>query len=414
MANKKLEKVFFYSPVVPALYNDGASVRVFSNIRAYLDLDYEIEVFLFTKIKNPKIPKELKVKGISFNIINTDMIQLSTQEKSKTLLLNEKLLNRYFPKRQIIKYHVMKNLDKSDYGIHHFEYLSTANAIVGLDGFFIWSNHDIVSKRHLLVQKFRREIGQGKNYLSNIFKYSVLRYIERLVVNSCRLVLTVSKYDHRYYQNRFKSKDIKLLPWSTSKENSYIKKSRKIRDGRINLLHLGSTNSILTYSSLKFILKVLFNKLPSSILDNIQLTVVGNNPDDSYSNKIKKYAISYKQVTFEGFKNNIEPYFQSNDLQIVATEYATGIRTKIIESFAHGLPIISSEIGARGLYGLKNKKNILLFKNENDFAEIFNDILHNSIDLDLISANARQLYDKEYSKQIHKSKLKEFLNQEYK
>ena len=227
-------------------------------------------------------------------------------------------------------------------------------------------------------------------------------------------MLTVSKYDQKYYQNKFKSDKVKLLPWSTSKENNYVKKSRKIRDGRINLLHLGSTNSILTYSSLKFILKVLFNKLPSKILDNIQLTVVGNNPDAPYSNKIKKYAISYKQVTFEGFKRNIEPYFKSNDLQIVATEYATGIRTKIIESFAHGLPIISSEIGARGLYGLEHKKNILLFKNENDFAEIFNDIFHNSIDLGSISANARQLYDTKYSKQIHKSKLKEFLNQKYK
>ena len=169
MASKKLEKVFVYSSVVPAIYNDGASVRVFSNIRAYFDLNYDIEVFLFTKIKNPKIPKELKVPDICFNIINTDTIKLNTKEKSKTLF-NEKLLNRYFPKRQIIKYHLMKNLDKSDYGIHHFEYLSTANAIVGLDGFFIWSNHDIVSERHLLVQKFRREIGQGKNYLSNIFQ----------------------------------------------------------------------------------------------------------------------------------------------------------------------------------------------------------------------------------------------------
>ena len=45
IANKKLEKVFVYSCIVPASYNDGASVRVFSNIRAYLDLNYDIEVF---------------------------------------------------------------------------------------------------------------------------------------------------------------------------------------------------------------------------------------------------------------------------------------------------------------------------------------------------------------------------------
>ena len=413
MANKKLEKVYFYSSVLPAPYNTGASVRVFSNIRDYLDLNYDIEVFLFTKIKNPEIPKELKVKDISFNIINTDIIHLDTKEKSKPLFLIERLLNRYFPIRQIIKYHLMKNLDKSDYGIHHFEYLSTASAFVGLDGFFIWSNHDIVSERYLLLQKFRREIGQGKNYPSKIFKYFVLRYIERLVADSCRLMLTLSKYDHKYYQKKFKSNKVKLLPFSTSKENHYINKSRKIRDGRINLLHLGSTNSVLTYSSLKFILKVLFIKLPPKILNTIQLTIVGNNPNSFYSNQIKKYALSYKQVTFEGFKENIEPYFESNDLQIVATQHATGIRTKIIESFAHGLPIISSEIGARGLYGLKNKENILLCKNENDFAEILNDILHNAIDLDLISANARKLYEKEYSKLIHKSKLEEFLNKKF-
>ena len=403
-----------YTEVIPALSMSGANVRVYANIRAYCELNYDVSVFIFSNHRELEIPMDLKDIGISFTIINPDSELPKKINRHSKGYIHEKLLNRYFPSRRIVKYYLMKNLEEDPNSIHHFEYLSTVNAIVGLNGFFIWSNHDIVSKRHLLVQKFRREIGYGKIYINNIFKYFILRYTETLVVNSCKLMFTVSKYDQKYYHNRFKSNKINLLPWCTSIDKNYVEKSRKIKDGRINLLHLGSTNSILTYSSLKYILRVLFKKLPSKILNNIQLTVVGNNPDAPYSNKIKKYAISYKQVTFEGFKKNIEPYFKSNDLQIVATEYATGIRTKIIESFAHGLPIISSEIGARGLYGLKNKKNILLFKNENDFAEIFNDIFHNSIDLDSISANARQLYDKKYSKLIHKSKLKEFLNQKFK
>ncbi len=403
-----------YTEVIPALSMSGANVRVYANIRAYCELNYDVSVFIFSNHRELEIPMDLKDIGISFTIINPDSELPKKINRHSKGYIHEKLLNRYFPSRRIVKYYLMKNLEEDPNSIHHFEYLSTVNAIVGLNGFFIWSNHDIVSKRHLLVQKFRREIGYGKIYINNIFKYFILRYTETLVVNSCKLMFTVSKYDQKYYHNRFKSNKINLLPWCTSIDKNYVEKSRKIKDGRINLLHLGSTNSILTYSSLKYILRVLFKKLPSKILNNIQLTVVGNNPDAPYSNKIKKYAISYKQVTFEGFKKNIEPYFKSNDLQIVATEYATGIRTKIIESFAHGLPIISSEIGARGLYGLENKKNILLFKNENDFAEIFNDIFHNSIDLDSISANARQLYDKKYSKLIHKSKLKEFLNQKFK
>ena len=414
MQNTKSKRVFIYTEVVPALSMSGANVRVYTNIRAYCELNYDVSVFIFSNHRELEIPMDLKDICISFTIINPDSELPKKIKRHSRGYINEKLLNRYFPSRRIIKYYLMKNLEEDPNSIHHFEYLSTVNAIVGLKGFFIWSNHDIVSERHLLVQKFRREIGHGKNYINNIFKYFILRYIETLVVNSCRLMFTVSKHDQKYYHDRFKSNKINLLPWCTSIDNNYVEKSRKIKDGRINLLHLGSTNSILTYSSLKYILKVLFKKLPSKILNNIQLTVVGNNPDAPYSNIIKKYAIPYKQVTFEGFKKNIEPLFETHDLQIVATQYASGIRTKIIESLAHGLPVMSSDIGARGLYGLKNKENILLFKNERDFTEIFNGIMNNSINLNSISTKARCLYEEEYSKKIHHFRLKDLLNQNHK
>ena len=90
----------------------------------------------------------------------------------------------------------MKNLQEDPNSIHHFEYLSTVNAIVGLDGFFIWSNHDIVSERHLLVQKFRREIGYGKNYIDNIFKYLILTPFKGIhcYITFCRNTLSFKNY----------------------------------------------------------------------------------------------------------------------------------------------------------------------------------------------------------------------------
>ena len=101
---------------------------------------------------------------------------------------------------------------------------------------------------------------------------------------------------------------------------------------------------------------------------------------------------------------------QSHDLQIIGSQNATGIRTKIIESLAFGLPVISSEIGARGLYGLKHEENILLVKNHIEFSEILFGILNGIYDLNRISMNGRKLYEKRYSKEKQALKLKECLN----
>ena len=51
-------KVYIYTETVPALSNSGASVRVYSNIRAYHDLNYEIKVYLFSLQLTPLVKEQ--------------------------------------------------------------------------------------------------------------------------------------------------------------------------------------------------------------------------------------------------------------------------------------------------------------------------------------------------------------------
>ncbi|MBT3589726.1 MAG: glycosyltransferase family 4 protein [Candidatus Marinimicrobia bacterium] len=407
------KKIFFYTKVVPSHTGSGSRVRVFTNIRAYYDLNYEVIVCLFTDKSDLIIPKELLKARIEFRII-----QIKSEPQNLNTLLgiphpNSYILDRLFPIRVLLKSVVINNLDKDKDALHHFEYLESVSAVYGLNGKFIWSNHDLVEERFKLIQIMREKIGKGKSVFTRYIKSYGLKYSEYLMIKSCCLIFTISNYDQKKYMERFNTKKIKLLPFSWPKESLVTRRREWVEDKRLKILHLGSTNSVLTYSSLKYIFTEIFKILPQDLINKIELTVVGNHPDAPYSNKIRKWAMNYKHVTFCGYQKDLTPYFANHDLQIVGTQVATGIRTKIIESFACGLPVLSSEIGARGLYGIQNAINIILAKKPNEFVGILRKIINGEYNLNEISINARELYDKDYSRKTQATRLREYLEPLY-
>ena len=128
---------------------------------------------------------------------------------------------------------------------------------------------------------------------------------------------------------------------------------------------------MIPFSSLKFILSDLFTILPNEILNRIELFIAGNDTDKPYSNNIKSLAKEYKNVHILGYVEDLRPLFSECDLQIVGSQFSTGIRTRIIESFVRGLPVISTNVAAIGMYGLEDRKNILLANSPVEISDIF-------------------------------------------
>ena len=168
---------------------------------------------------------------------------------------------------------------------------------------------------------------------------------------------------------------------------------------------------MIPYSSLKFILSDLFTILPSEMLNRIELFIAGNNPDAPYSNKIKNLAKEYENVHILGYVEDLRPLFLECDLQIVGSQFSTGIRTRIIESFIRGLPVISTNAAAVGMYGLEDRKNIFLVNTPVEISDIFSDILSGKEKLGNISYNARLLYKKQYSSKIQAKFLNQYIDQ---
>ena len=69
-----------------------------------------------------------------------------------------------------------------------------------------------------------------------------------------------------------------------------------------------------------------------------------------------------------GYVDSVEEYYDMCDIMIVPLFFGSGQRVKIIEGFAHGMPIISTTVGAEGLM-IKSGWNIMIANDEKTFIE---------------------------------------------
>lgn len=108
---------------------------------------------------------------------------------------------------------------------------------------------------------------------------------------------------------------------------------------------------------IKEIMPLVWKKLPSV---NVYLlgSLVTKEVTDLRSDK----------VHVPGYIPDVSPYFLSSRIFVAPLRFGAGMKGKIGQSFEHGLPVVTTAIGAEGM-GLTDRKNYLHAETANDFAE---------------------------------------------
>ncbi|MGH8764070.1 MAG: glycosyltransferase, partial [Nitrosospira sp.] len=69
-----------------------------------------------------------------------------------------------------------------------------------------------------------------------------------------------------------------------------------------------------------------------------------------------------------GFVANVAPYFESCRIFVAPLRFGAGMKGKVGQSMSHGLPVITTQIGAEGM-GLHHGKHVLVATGPQDFAD---------------------------------------------
>lgn len=97
-----------------------------------------------------------------------------------------------------------------------------------------------------------------------------------------------------------------------------------------------------------------------------------------------------------GFVPNLMPYYERGGAFVVPIFSGAGVRVKILEAFAAGIPVVSTPIGAEGLE-VEDGKHLLIADGDGEFAAKIESLLKNPDQACQMVAAARQLMETRYS-----------------
>jgi glycosyltransferase involved in cell wall biosynthesis len=96
-------------------------------------------------------------------------------------------------------------------------------------------------------------------------------------------------------------------------------------------------------------------------IPNLQITLAGAEPTPAVA------RLAGDRVRVTGYVPDVRPLFESARLFVAPLRYGAGMKGKIVQSLAHGLPVITTSIGAEGI-GIASGENGLIADDVRAFA----------------------------------------------
>ena len=89
------------------------------------------------------------------------------------------------------------------------------------------------------------------------------------------------------------------------------------------------------------------------------------------------------------------PYFETSMCMVAPLQLGAGIKIKVLEGLAMGIPVLTNEIGIEGI-DAKDGKEYLFCKSPEEYADSIRKIVNGTINTDLLSQNAMDFIKKHF------------------
>jgi glycosyltransferase involved in cell wall biosynthesis len=137
------------------------------------------------------------------------------------------------------------------------------------------------------------------------------------------------------------------------------------------LLFVGGFNHLPNLDGLSWFVKEVWPRVYESVPE-AHLTIIGSNTPA----EVTAFS-SLPAVEVIGFVPDTNPYLDRAAVSIAPLRYGAGMKGKVVEAMACGLPVVTTSIGAQGINALSGE-HLLLADNEADFAEALVGLLRDS------------------------------------
>ena len=220
-----------------------------------------------------------------------------------------------------------------------------------------------------------------------------LHIYESTILNKLDGVFAISQEDQEaFMKNNTKAKVCVIPVHLESNDQDEF----KIEKGKI--FHVGNMDWVPNREAVERLVKLFHESIHSD--DQLKLSLVGKN--------IEKHYKSSKGIEIQGFVDDLKGFVQKSGILVSPITSSSGVRVKILEMMAYGIPVITTPSGAKGIFS--EGKNAVEIQETN--TALIDAILRITKDDEKLAE--MQTLSKEYIKKYHNieqiaSDLKSFI-----
>lgn len=246
-------------------------------------------------------------------------------------------------------------------------------------------------------------------YKLKMSPFIILYYLhENIFFKMADAIFCICLKDVYYYKKILNKKEVYHLPFFFDDRSICEFEEKKSDHPYICLV--GSLNSYQNYEAAIFTLESIWPIIQAKNKE-LFLYIIGELPPDvspEYK-KLMSYSANLKNVVFQGKVPEIIPYVKGALISIAPLLLGSGVRTKIIESIACKVPVVSTTIGAEGL-PFEDGETIYIADSANEFSAKVLDLVDNREKRIDMSLKAYNMYRKDLSYDVGVKKLSSLLN----
>lgn len=153
-----------------------------------------------------------------------------------------------------------------------------------------------------------------------------------------------------------------------------------------SLSYVGNMKTAANYETVTFIINEVLPKIKSKFT----FYVIGTCPDE-----LKQKYSGKTNIIFTGRVDDLRMSIRATTLFLAPIAFGTGIKTKILEAFAMGMPVITNSVGIEGIEA-ENGKHCFIADNPTEIASFVDLLLECQEKRKELAVNAQQLAKEKY------------------
>ena len=262
---------------------------------------------------------------------------------------------------------------------------------------------DLDDIEHIKIWRRIKARQQFKIDLHEAYRYLFFRHLE-LSWSRRFLASVVCSENDRKYLNRHGRRNTIVVP---NAPNARAQGDEPLtirmhdRHSPLRVVFLGNVDSIPNADAIAFFADEILPKLRARIPDAI-LDVIGQGATVALRDR---YA---SRVRFRGFVENLGEALAEYDVMVAPLRFGSGTKLKNLDSMAHGLPVVTTSVGAEGLQ-LKHGENAWLAETATEFVDGIRRIKDDPVLAHRLATNAYALVRNQFSWDAIQKRLAEWL-----